>query len=264
MTVSSPFTKIHLTNLGWVITYLASTGAITEEDLYLMLEAHPKLETVLLNYPYFAKKYRPSIVRRYINEILNKFKRKDVISQLKLVTVMLTYVPENRLKILAPYIAQIVANVERQIIEQGLMDSKLEKIFEKLYDALYKEKPRIPEITTMLLRIMAHTSAAVKSVEHEVRTVTTEYTKPRKSFYRKNIDEELLKEFVKMIYEFNKQRKYPLVAEALNEFFAKHSDILGSIAEAYTVLRECLSRGYIEEKAKRLYITEEGKRFIGV
>jgi len=251
-----------LPKLSWVLLYLGATGSITEEDLYLYLIAHPRLSIVLENYDYFVKKYRERTVLKYIKDILTRYKREDIFSQLKLLSAIITQVPESKIKLYIPYLAEIISTVERRAIELRVYDHRLERIFEKLYDALYKEKPKINEIVTLLARAITQVEKTETSVRKEIEIV--EKKAPIRKKRKFTISEDLLKDFVRMVYEYNKRGKDLLVAEALNEFFSRHSQELSSMTEAYSVYKECLNNKYIEERNKRLYVTNEGKRYIGV
>jgi len=238
------------------IYHLAVTGLITDKDVELILKIHPKLQEIINNYGYYSKRYRETVVIRYIKDLLNKYKREDIASQIKLIVALLTTIPERRLRYYAPYIAQLIAVAERRAREAGIMDTQLEKIFDKMYESLYKDKIRINEVITNLLRVLMHTQTSIpKEIQPAEEIIIKEEGKAEVDKY--------LVEFVRTVNELYKRNKRVNIVEAINEFFTKYQKELGEMPKVYNIMREAIRRGYIEKTGKGyLVVTDAGKELI--
>lgn len=238
------------------IYHLAITGLITDKDVELILKIHPRLQEVLDNYKYYSKRYRETVVIKYIKELLNRYKREDIASQIKLLVALLTTVPEKRLRYYAPYIAQLIAIAERKAREAGIMDSQLEKVFDKMYESLHKDRVRINEVITNLLRVLVHTQTTIaKEIQPAEEIITKEEGKAEVDKY--------LVEFVKVVNELYKRNKRVTIVDAINEFFTRYQKELGEMPKVYNIMREAIKRGYIEKTGKGfLVITDAGKELI--
>jgi len=238
------------------IYHLAITGLVTDKDIEVILKVHPRLKEVLDNYGYYSKRYRETVVIKYIKELLSKYRREDIASQIRLLVALLTTIPEKRLRYYAPYIAQLIAIAERKAREAGIMDTQLEKVFDKMYESLHKDRVRVNEVITNLLRVLVHTQTTVSKEIQPAEGVITE--KEEKA----EVDKYLV-EFVKVVNELYKKNKKVTIIDAINEFFTRYQKELGEMPKVYNIMREAIKRGYIEKTGKGyLIITDAGKELI--
>lgn len=251
MALKAPSYAYHLLQLG-------VAGIVTEREIDIFLVRYPKLQSLIENYSVLSKKYGTKVVAKVMADLLLGKKEEKTIEKLKRLAMAIVTLPESTIKMYIPYISEIVADAERRAMEIGIYDERIARIFDRLYDALYKEKPRANEILTLLVRVLTHVERAEKAIKKEYEVAPREEIKKPK----RKIEDDLIKEFVRIVYDFEKKRKPLFIADAINYFFSKFNDRLSSMMDAYSIYKECKERGYITEKGKILSLTEEGKRLV--
>ncbi|MEM0324603.1 MAG: hypothetical protein QW607_00800 [Desulfurococcaceae archaeon] len=243
---------------AYYLMQLGIAGIVTKKDIDIFLVRYPKLQSLVNNYSVLSKKYGPKVVVKVMSDLLVE-SEEDVLSKLKRITFAVATLTESNIKLYIPYISEVVADAERRAMELGVYDDRIARIFDKLYDALHRDKPKANEIITLLIRVLTHVEKAEKAVKKQYEVVPVERIKRPK----KEIGEDLIKDFVRMVYDFEKKKKPLFIADAINLFFSKHDKEIRSMMEAYNIYRECKDRGYIAERGKLLVTTDEGKDLIG-
>ncbi|MEM0324729.1 MAG: hypothetical protein QXW13_00190 [Nanopusillaceae archaeon] len=244
---------------AYYLLQLGIAGIVTEKDIDIFLVRYPKLQSLVQNYSILSKKYGPKVVVKVISDLLVEPKE-DVLAKLKRMALAVSTLTESNIKLYIPYISEVVADAERRAMELGVYDERVARIFDKLYEALHKEKPKANEIITLLIRVLTHVERAEKAVKRQYEVIPREEIKRPK----REIDEDLIKAFVRMVYDFEKKKKPLFIADAINLFFSRHDNKIRDMMEAYNIYRECKDRGYVAERGKLLVTTDEGKDLIGV
>jgi len=259
----------YIENVPLALLYLALTGNIDKKDLELYLIDKPKLAEVLLNFNYYSNKYRKRVVVNYLWDIMSKYKEADIMKRLRLLSIDISFMGSDRLKLYTPYLVEIAAMIEKKAREYGVLDHRLEQAFDDLYNAIKKEKIRPSEVISALTRIytLVELSGAQKRMfepmkREEVQMEFKPTVEKKRVPKVETVDESVITTFLEHVEDCEKKGNNQ-ISKVISSFFAKHSNMVSNISEVYSLYKDCLRKGYVSlDNKRRICLTDKGRKLI--